>query len=97
MNWMDKLSQTDECVTIGRCKISQLVFADDVVLLASLESGLQHALSGFAAACNIALMKISMSKTKVLFGSASLKQVEKFKYLGVAFMSDEKQDKELDV
>ena len=32
MNWMDKLSRTDECVTIGRCKISRLVFADDLVL-----------------------------------------------------------------
>ena len=25
MNWMDKLSQTDECVTIGRCRISRLL------------------------------------------------------------------------
>ena len=35
MNWMDKLSRIDECVTIGRCKISRLLFADDLVLLAS--------------------------------------------------------------
>ena len=62
MNWMDKLSQTDECVTIGRCKISRLIFADD---LAS-ESGLQHALNDFSAACDIAGMKISTSKTEVL-------------------------------
>ena len=41
MNWTDKLSRIDECVTIGRCKINQLLFADDLVLAASSESGLQ--------------------------------------------------------
>ena len=61
MNWMDKLRRTDECVTIGRYKISRLLFADDLVLLAFSESGLQHALNGFAAACDIAEMKISTS------------------------------------
>ena len=62
---MDKLSQTDECVTIGRCKISWLLTADYLVLLASYESGLQDALNDFAAACDIAGMKIGTSKTKV--------------------------------
>ena len=38
----------------GRCKISRMLFADDLVLLASSESGLQHAINGFAAACGIA-------------------------------------------
>ena len=64
--WMDKLSRTDECVTIGRCKISRLLFADDLVLLASSESGLQHALNGSAATCDIAGVKISTSKTEIL-------------------------------
>ena len=53
-------------------------------------------------------MKISTAKTEVLHLSrnpdqcvlqvngATLKQVEKFKYLGVAFTSDGRQDKELD-
>ena len=39
MNWMYKLSRTDECVTIGRCKISWLLFVHDLVLLAFSESG----------------------------------------------------------
>ena len=52
-NWIDKLSRTDECVTIRRCKISWLLFADDLVLLASSESGLQHSLNGFATARDI--------------------------------------------
>ena len=106
---MDKLSRIDECVTIGRCKISRLLFADDLVLLASSESGLQHTINGFAAACDIAGMKISTSKTEVLHllrnpvqcslqvSGVSLKQVKKFKYLGVAFTSDGRQDEKLDV
>ena len=63
---MDKLSRTNECATIGRCKISRLLFADDLVLLASAESGIQHALKGFAVACEIAGMKISISKSEIL-------------------------------
>ena len=66
MNWIDKLSRTDECVMIGRCKISQLLFGDDLVMLVSSKFGLQHALNRFAEACDISGMKISTSKTKVL-------------------------------
>ena len=108
MNWIDKCSQADECATIGNCKISRLLFADDLVLLSSTESGLQRALNSFADACNTAGMKISTAKTEVPHLSrdpdqyvlevngATLKQVEKFKHLGVAFTSDGRQDEELD-
>ena len=44
MNWIDKCSKADECATVGNCKISRLLFADDLVLLSSTESGLQRAL-----------------------------------------------------
>ena len=44
----------------------RLLFADDMVLLASAEPGLQLALNGFAAACNVAGLKISTSKTVVI-------------------------------
>ena len=108
MNWIDKCSQADECVTIGNCKISRLLFADDLVMLSSTESGLQRALNSFADVCNTAGMKISTAKTEVLHLSrnpgqcvlqvngATLKHVEKFKYLGVTFTSDGRQDKKLD-
>ena len=66
MNWIDKCSQADECVTIGNCKISRLLFADDLVPLSSTESGLQRALNSFADASNTAGMKISTTKTEVL-------------------------------
>ena len=93
MNWMDKFSRTNVfgCITILRCKISRLLFKDDLVLLVSSESGLQHALNGFAAASKISRLKISTSKTDrqlhlkrypvqcfLQVGGVSLKQVEKF-------------------
>ena len=108
MNWIDKCSHADECATIGNCKISRLLFADDLVQLSSTESGLQRVLNIFADACNTAGMKISTAKTEALHLSrnpdqcvlqvngVTLKQVEKFKYLGVAFTSDGRQNEELD-
>ena len=108
MNWIDKCSQADECATIGNCKISPLLFADDLVLLSSTESGLQRALNSFADACNTAGMKISTAKSEVLHlsrnpdqcvlqvNAATVKQMEKFKYLVVAFTSDERQNEALD-
>ena len=108
MNWIDKCSQADECATIGNCKISRLLFVDDLVLLSSTESGLQRTLNSSADICNAAGMKIITAKTEVLHLSrnpdqcvlqvngATLKQEEKFKYLGVAFTSDGRQDEELD-
>ena len=108
MNWIDKCSQANDCAAIENCKISRLLFADDLVLLSSAKSGLQRALNSFAGACNTAGINISTAKTEVLHLSrnpdqcvlqvngATLKQVEKFKYFGVAFTSDGRQDEELD-
>ena len=91
-----------------KLQLNRLLFADDLVLLSSTESGLQCALNSFADACNTAGMKISTAKTEVLHLSrdpdqrvlqvngATVKQVEKFKYLGVAFTSAGRQDEELD-
>ena len=66
MNWIDKCSQADEFATIGDCKISRLLFANDLVQLSSTESGLQRTLNSFADACNTAGIKISTAKTEVL-------------------------------
>ena len=98
-------------MSVPRLEIAKLVVCYSqmiLVLLSSTESGLQRALNSFADACNTAGMKISTAKTEVLHLSrnpdqcvlqengATLKQVEKFKYLGVAFTSDGRQDEELD-
>ena len=96
MNWIDKCRQANECASMGNCKISPLLYADDLVLLSSTESSLQRASHSFAGASNTAGMKTSTAKIEVLHFSrnsdqcvlqvngATLKQVEKFKYLGVA-------------
>ena len=79
-----------------------------MVLLSLTESGFQRALNSFAAACDNADIKISTAKTEVLqlsrnpnqyvlqVNGATLKLVEKFKYLVFAFPSDGNQDEELD-
>ena len=95
MNWIDKCRQAVGCATIGNCKICRLQFADNLVLLSSTEFGLQRAFNSLADACNIAGMKISTVKTKI-FHLLRLKLLEKFKYFGVAFTSDGRQDEELD-
>ena len=100
MNWIDKSSQADECAMIGNCKISRLLFADDLVLLSFTESGFQRALNIFADACDTARMKRSTAKTEIPYLSrnrdhcllqvngTTLKEVENFKYLGVTFKRD---------
>jgi len=66
MNWIDKHNQTNDCAMIENCKINHSLFADDLVLLFSTESGHKCALYDFAAVCDNAGMKISTSKTEVL-------------------------------
>ena len=92
-----------------KLQISRLLFADDLVLLADSESDLQRTLDGFAITWDYPGMKISTAKTEVLHfsrksvqcslqvGGVKLKQMEKFKYLGVAFMSDGTQDEKTNI
>ena len=88
--------------------MSRLFFKDDLVLLIFFKSVFQHALNGFAAACDIAGMKIASKMRHSIFrktlfnvfcklAGVSLKLMEQFKYLGVAFTSDGRQDEELNV
>ncbi|KAI3362592.1 hypothetical protein L3Q82_001680 [Scortum barcoo] len=60
-------SQGPEGVRFGNHRISSLLFADDVVLLASSSSqDLQHVLERFAAECEAAGMRISTSKSEAM-------------------------------
>ncbi|KAI3356121.1 hypothetical protein L3Q82_017175 [Scortum barcoo] len=86
----------------GNHRISSLLFADDVVLMASSGQDLQHVLERFAAECEAAGMRISTSKSEAMVldrkrvacplqvGGEVLPQVEEFKYLGVLFTSEGK-------
>ncbi|KAK3523553.1 hypothetical protein QTP70_002456 [Hemibagrus guttatus] len=99
-------SQGLEGVRFGDHRISLLIFADDVVLLASSGLDLQHALGRFAAECEG--MRVSTSKSKAMVldrkkvactlqvGGEVLPQVEEFKYLGVLFTSEGRMDREID-
>ncbi|KAI3360238.1 hypothetical protein L3Q82_014551, partial [Scortum barcoo] len=53
-------------VWFGNHRISSLLFADDVVLLASSSQDLQHVLERFAAECEAAGMRISTSKSEAM-------------------------------
>ncbi|TWW73387.1 hypothetical protein D4764_15G0007810 [Takifugu flavidus] len=89
-------------------QIGSLLFADDVVLLASSARDLQLSLDRLAAACEAAGMKISTSKSEAIVldwkkvecllrvKEEILPQVEEFKYLGVLFTSEGRMEREID-
>ncbi|TWW74447.1 R2DM Retrovirus-related Pol polyprotein from type II retrotransposable element [Takifugu flavidus] len=67
--FMDRISRCShgaEGVQFGDLRIGSLVFADDVVLLASSARDLQLSLDRFVAACEAAGMKISTSKSEAM-------------------------------
>jgi len=74
MNLKHSRSQVDEGATVGSCRINRLLFADDLVLLASSQHSLQHVLDRFSAACDRAGMKISTKITEVLCFSTNPRQ-----------------------
>ncbi|KAK3543929.1 hypothetical protein QTP70_031842 [Hemibagrus guttatus] len=109
--FMDKISRRSqglEGVRFGDHRISSLIFADDVVLLASSGLDLQHALGRFAAECEEAGMRVSTSKSEAMVldrkkvactlqvGGEVLPLVEEFKYLRVLFTSEGRMDREID-
>ncbi|KAK3557454.1 hypothetical protein QTP70_027739, partial [Hemibagrus guttatus] len=108
MDRISRHSQGLEGVQFGDHRISSLIFADDVVLLAPSSLDLQHALGHFAAECEAAQMRVSTSKSEAMVlnrkkvactlqvGGEVLPQVEEFKYLGVLFMSEGRMDREID-
>ncbi|TWW56294.1 hypothetical protein D4764_08G0002810 [Takifugu flavidus] len=89
-------------------KISSLLFADDVVLLAPSNRDLQQMLGRFATDCEVAGMQISTSKSEYMVlarkkvecllrvGEEVLPQVEEFKYLGILFTSEGRMKREID-
>ncbi|KAK3512205.1 hypothetical protein QTP70_000467 [Hemibagrus guttatus] len=108
MDRISRRSQGLEGVRFGDHRISSLIFADDVVLLASSGLDLQHALGRFAAECEAAGMRVSTSKSEAMVldrkkvactlqvGGEVLPQVKEFKYLGVLFTSEGRMDREID-
>ncbi|KAK7925839.1 hypothetical protein WMY93_008149 [Mugilogobius chulae] len=89
-----------------RSKSCVRIAVNDVVLMASSNQDLQHALGRFAAECEATGMKISSSKSEAMVldrkkvpcplqvGGESLPQVEE--YLGVLFKSEGRMEREID-
>ena len=108
MDRISRRSQGVEGVRFGDLRIGSLLFADDVVLLASSDRDLQLSLDRFAAECEAAGMRISTSKSESMVlnrkrvectlrvGDEILPQVEEFKYLGVLFTSEGRMECEID-
>ncbi|TWW59276.1 R2DM Retrovirus-related Pol polyprotein from type II retrotransposable element [Takifugu flavidus] len=109
--FMDRISRCShgvEGIRFGDLRIASLLFADDVVLLASSACDLQLSLDRFAAACEAAGMRISTSKSEAMVLDRKkvecllrvkeeiLPQVEEFKYLGVLFTSEGRMEREID-
>jgi len=66
---MDKISRRSlgvEQVRFGGLGIASLLFADDVVLLASSDRHLRHSLERFAAECEAAGIRVSTSKSEAM-------------------------------
>ncbi|KAK3537233.1 hypothetical protein QTP70_003994 [Hemibagrus guttatus] len=105
---ISRRSQGLEGVRFGDHRISSLIFADDVVLLAPSSLDLQHALGLFAAEGEAAGMRVSTSKSEAMVldrkkvactlqvGGEFLPQVEEFKYLGVLFTREGRMDRQID-
>ena len=108
---MDKIHEdtsSSSGITFGKCNVCRSLFADDLALLSSNKSDLQYALDRFSDAWLDADMKICTAKTEIMCLSrhpahcsfqtngVTLQQTEEFKYRGVTFSSDGKQDNELD-
>ena len=108
MDRISRRSQGAEGFQFGGVRISSLLFADDVVLLAPSGGNLQLSLERFAAECEAAGMRISTSKSESMVlsrkrvecllrvGNEVLPQVEEFKYLGILFTSDGRREREID-
>ena len=102
---MDRISSCSQAtggVGLGGLWIPSLLFADEVVRLASSNSDLQLSLGRFAAECEVVGMKISTSKSEAMVlgqkrvGGELLPQVEELKYLGVLFTSVGKMEQDID-
>ena len=100
MDRISRHSQVVEGVKFGGLRILSLLFADDVILLASANSDLRVSLERVAAECEAAGMRSSPTKTEAMVlgrkrldcplqvGRELLPEVEEFKYLGALLISE---------
>ena len=66
MDKIDRDTFSSSGVTIGKCNVRRLLFADNLALFSSNKSDLQYALDGFSDECLNVGMKISKAKTEIM-------------------------------
>jgi len=107
---VDRQPQTcRQGITVENCRVNRLLFAGDLVLHAWIfATGSSVRIDRFSAACDQEGTKISSKEIEVLcllrrprkcllqVSRNTLQQVETFKYLGMAFRSDESRNKGID-
>ncbi|XP_061769811.1 uncharacterized protein LOC133560842 [Nerophis ophidion] len=101
MDRISRRSQGVEGIWFGGCRIRYLLFADDVVLMASTGQDLQLSLDRFAAECEATGMRISTSKSESMVLAwkrfeCHLRVGKEVKYFGVLFTSEGRVDREID-
>ncbi|VDP14652.1 unnamed protein product [Soboliphyme baturini] len=107
MDGIVRSCQGDEGIRVGDVETRRLLFADDLILLASTID-LQCSVERFAVECDATGMRMNASKTQNLLLSRFLarcfleingeavEQVEKFKYFGITITTDAKFEDEID-
>ena len=105
---MDDLEEI-EGIKLGGCNINNISYADDTVLVADTEEGLQRLVDALQEACNRKGLKINTSKTEVMgiqkgdqrlpvnirLENQQIKQVEHFTYLGSRITEDGRSEGEI--
>ena len=107
MDRISRRSRGEVGLQFGELRTASLLFADDVVLMASSACDLQHSLDRFASECEAAGMRVSTSKSEAMVLSRKpvdcqlqvlgepLPQVKEFKYLGVLFTNEGTMEREI--
>ena len=66
MGWNSRHSWEEKGIWLGNIRVSSLLFADDVVMMVSSSHDLPCAPEQLAAKCDVAAMKVSLSKSEVM-------------------------------
>ena len=78
--YIDEHTQVMDGCLLHQVLISILLFADDIVLLASSPEGLQRQLDALALFCDIRKLTVNLGKTKVMIFNG-MKKTSNFRFL----------------
>ena len=105
---VQKVAESEGGVLVGEILLQILLFADDMVLIAEDEAGLNSLMSKVKEYCDAWHLEVNVKKTKVMvvskdgsekakvmYGEDELECVDEFSYLGITFSSDGKWEKEV--